>query len=162
MKIEYLRLDKAHEAFIKEMLHEALFVAKNAPKLPISIIEEDHMKKYYENWGRLGDLRIVAINNNEPIGASWSRLFNFENKAYGYVNDQTPELSIALKSEYRNNGIGTILLKKLMKENKKLGIKQISLSVDKLSPVMKLYDRLGFEIYADDRTAFTMLKKLAV
>ena len=47
-------------------------------------------------------------------------------------------------------------MKKLKSEN----FEQISLSVDKQNPAVNLYLRLGFEVVAEEGTAFTMLKKL--
>jgi hypothetical protein len=43
----------------------------------------------------------VADAGSELAGAVWVRLFTSELKGFGYVDDRTPELSIAVKQEYR-------------------------------------------------------------
>ena len=59
---------------------------------------------------------------------------------------------IALLTEYRNRGIGSRLLQKLMTEAASAG-KPIRLHVVASSPAVRLYERLGFRSTGDDAGA---------
>lgn len=146
--------------FLGEMLYEAIYFADENDKLPKSIISEPHLSKYIDGFGRNGDFAFVLIDKNELVGAVWSRLFAENEKSYGFVDEETPEFSIAIREQYRNREFGKHLLQKLFEKLKSQGFEKISLSVDKLNPAVRLYLRLGFEIIAEKGTAFTMLKKL--
>ena len=73
------------------------------------------------------DLGIVAEDNGNPVGVAWVRLM----KSYGYVDNDTPELSISLLPEYRGKGIGTVLLSELLDSLKMKNCRYVSLSVQK-------------------------------
>ncbi len=89
----------------------------------------------------------------------WVRLFTAENRGYGYVADNIPELSIALLPEYRNRGIGTDLLNHLI-ENIRDKFSAISLSVSSDNPARRLYQRLGFELIKEYEASLTMVKMM--
>ena len=106
------------------------------------------LSKAYEKWGRHGDIALVAFNDKtkEIIGAAWVRLFKKNDPSYGFVDKNTPDLAIAIKAEYRGKGIGTQLLKNLIRTLKENDFTAISLSVDERNNALRLYKRLGFEI----------------
>lgn len=56
------------------------------------------------------DFCLVADFRDKIIGTVWIRAFSEEIKGYGYFDDNTPVLVIALYKEYRNQGIGAQLL----------------------------------------------------
>jgi len=58
--------------------------------------------------------------------------------------------------EYRGKGIGTKLMKKILKELKNQGTDSVSLSVDPNNPAIRLYKRLGFEEVNKVGTSITM------
>ena len=97
-------------------------------------------------------------SNNQLVGAIWGRLLTGENKGIGYLDDRTPELSMAVKTKYRNQGIETKLIKAITFEYQKIGVEYLSLSVDKANSASNLYKRLGFEIIKETETAWTMRK----
>lgn len=143
------------------MLYESLFVPPGQPKFPKSIIENPDIKKYVDKWNQnQDDLAIVAICENELIGAIWGRKFKYEKRGYGYIDEETPEIGIAVKSNFRNRGIGSALLSQIENEYSKRGIENLSLSVDKLSPVKKLYERCGYTFFEEQGTAITMVKNI--
>jgi ribosomal protein S18 acetylase RimI-like enzyme len=115
------------------------------------------MAHYVAGWGQPGDLGVIAIDphTRQPAGAAWVRLLQGENRGYGYIDDATPELTIAVLSGHRNQGIGTQLLTELLR----LAAAQynaVSLSVWKENPARRLYERLGFVVVQEDDTAVTM------
>jgi GNAT superfamily N-acetyltransferase len=98
--------------------------------------------RYVKDWGRDGDIGFVAIDNT-PIGAAWLRLFSSADPGFGYVDDRTPELAIAVLPEHRGKGIGTRLLTQILEFAGDI-YPAISLSVRANNPVIRLYQRAGF------------------
>ncbi len=62
---------------------------------------------------------------------------------------------MALMPNYRSQGFGTELLSRALKET---DAKRpcISLSVARINPARRLYERFGFEIVEEDRDSLTM------
>ena len=61
--------------FLRKMLYLALYVPEGQPPFPKSILNHPDISKYIENWGTLkNDLALVAVINNEPIGAIWGMI----------------------------------------------------------------------------------------
>jgi ribosomal protein S18 acetylase RimI-like enzyme len=98
---------------------------------------------YAEKWGRIGDNGFIAVEHDQPVGASWIRLWNATNKGFGYIDDDTPELVVATIPSVRGRGIGTMLISILI-EDIRLSYSALSLSVRKNNPSVNLYERLGF------------------
>jgi len=141
------------------MLYEAIFIPEGQDSLPKEVIKEKSLSKYIENWGKdKFDIALVMEINHQLVGAIWGRLLTDENKGFGHVDDSTPELGMAVKPAYRNQGIGTQLIKEITSEYQKIGVDYLSLSVDKANSASNLYKRLGFEIVAETETSWTMRK----
>lgn len=107
----------------------------------------DIVKKYHQSWGRNGDKALIAFDNNKgnSVGAVWYRLFSSEERGYGYVSDDIPELGIALVKEARGKGLGTKLMNLIIEEAKRNGYKSLSLSVDVANTnAVNLYRKFGF------------------
>lgn len=91
--------------FLTDMMYKAIHIAENKPPKE-ELLNLPHIKKYSEGWGRQGDRALIAFNeDNLPVGATWYRLFSENQKGYGYVDDKTPELGIALTNKARSKGI---------------------------------------------------------
>ncbi|MFD2444610.1 GNAT family N-acetyltransferase [Bacillus sp. CGMCC 1.16607] len=151
------------EDFLWDMLYEAIYVPEGHPKPPRDILDDPKIQCYVKSWGRKGDLSFIAVDSkNTPIGAIWIRLFKEENKTYGFVNENTPILSMAVLSNYRGKGVGTLLLESLIKEAKLKGITAISLSVDPNNPALNLYTRFGFKKVGIDGTSWDMVSELQI
>ncbi|WP_233787963.1 GNAT family N-acetyltransferase [Dulcicalothrix desertica] len=148
------------EALLWEMLYHALYVPPGAKPLAKEIIYRPELARYIEGW-QTDDIGFVAVLESSfiPIGAVWIRLFNSQNSGYGYINDETPELSIAVLPEYRNQGIGTQLITHLLNNTKNV-YSAISLSVSLSNPALRLYQRLGFEVAAQLNDSLIMKKEL--
>lgn len=58
-------------------------------------------------------------------------------------------VDIAIAEEFRNRGVGSYLIRKLMNEAGALQ-KPLELSVFKSNPALRLYQRLGFSLVKDD------------
>ncbi len=135
--------------FLWDMLYEirSLRCVREGKTLPSrDVLQTPDLAKYVQNWGRKSDRAFIASNAQTPIGAAWYRLFNADNPGYGYINDRTPELAIALLPHSRNKGIGKSLLTHLLEQAKADGYEQICLSCDpKNDNALHLYQKLGFE-----------------
>ena len=116
-----------------------------------SVRQQPYLARYALNWGRIGDLGYVAsilqrrgcANDTSPIGAAWLRLWLGEDKGFGYVRDEIPELAIAVLPDYRGQGIGSKLLTQIL-DAAKINYPAVSLSVRANNPVLQLYERSGF------------------
>jgi ribosomal protein S18 acetylase RimI-like enzyme len=155
------RLTNEDEPFLWEMLYHALYVPEGRDPFPADIVHEPEIERYVLGWGRRGDQGFAAIerSTSRVVGAVWIRLFTAESKSYGYLADDAPELSIALLPEYRNRGIGTSLLNRLIHETRS-HFKALSLSVSTDNPAVRLYTRLGFEVVQQVGSSLTMKLEL--
>ena len=91
------------EPFLWEMLYQAIHVPDGRPPFSREVLNYPEIRRYVENWGLPHDLGLVAVEQTtrQHIGATWIRLLVGENKGYGYIDDQTPELTIAVARRYR-------------------------------------------------------------
>lgn len=146
--------------FLREMLEQAIYFPDESLKQEKLLELEPVLSKYFENFGRTGDLALVAVNGDILVGAIWTRLFAKEKGSYGFVDENTPELSMAIREDHRGQGIGTRLIDKLFEKLRDRGFRQVSLSVDKRNPALNLYQRSGFELFSEDGNAYTMLRRI--
>lgn len=151
-------LKKKELEFLKDMLYESIYIPENI-KNKEELLNSPSIKKYYKDWGKEGDTALIAIDkNNQAVGAVWYRLFDESNKGYGFVNNRTPELGIAVTKEARGLGIGTLLMKKIIQQAKEDGYKSLSLSVDpKNTSAVHIYRKLDFVDYCIAGTSITMI-----
>ncbi len=117
---------------------------------------EDPLSRYVDAWGRSGDTALIAIADFQPVGAAWYRLFQREHPGFGFVDEETPELAIAVVPSRRRHGIGTELLTALMEQARDEGFRALSLSVERDSPSVALYERHGFVTVGESGKAWTM------
>ncbi len=139
--------------FLRDMLHHAYYWRERVPGSLVS--------RYVRGWGRPGDTALIALENGFPVGAAWFRLFRAEEPGYGFVNEETPELAIAVVPSKRGHGIGDELLQALLAKAKAGGYGRLSLSVESGNPARKLYERHGFEAAIEGPDAWTMIASLA-
>lgn len=137
---------KDDEPFLFEMLFQSLFVENGEKAFLRAVLKKPEIARYVKNWGRRGDLGFIAetAETGEKIGAAWCRLPNGGDKGFAYLDDETPELGIALLPEFRGKGVGTALMKRLS-EAASQNYPAICLSVSPNNPAMRLYEKLGFK-----------------
>lgn len=161
MDITFCNLHNSESSILEDFLFSALFIPKGQPALDKSIIKSPELNKYIKNWGKnKSDIAIKATFKNETIALIWGRKFKENSPGFGYIDDYTPELSIAVLSPYRNKGIGTELIKKITESYRKIGCQKISLSVHKLNPAYGLYIRNGFTAVREIDDSIVMVRNL--
>jgi GNAT superfamily N-acetyltransferase len=148
-----------------EHLKQALFEAvswnpeRELPPYEFVIAHEE-LSRYHAGWGRRGDLGVIAEDGGQVVGASLCRLFTADDHGHGYVDDETPELAVAVWAGRRGEGIGTRLVEAIEDAAREAGCCQISLSVDGDNPARRVYVRLGYEELTVDEDGVRMLKQL--
>jgi ribosomal protein S18 acetylase RimI-like enzyme len=105
---------------------------------------EDPVFRYVRSWGRPGDAGLIAIEDGNPVGAAWYRLFRREAPGFAFLDEETPELTIAVVPSRRGRGFGEQLLSALLERARDEGYDAVSLSVEQGSPALRLYERFGF------------------
>lgn len=123
-------------------------------------IAHPELARYHEAWGREGDLAVIAESDGKVVGVSLCRLFTAEDHGHGYVDDDTPELAVAVWDGHRGQGIGTRLMEALEDLARGEGYGQLSLSVDADNPARRLYERLRYEEVSADEGGVRMVKEL--
>ena len=146
------------QSFLWEMLYQAIYIAPGSPPLPRSILQQPELAHYATDWGKPGDLGILAVLNEtaQPIGAAWLRLFAAEDPGYGFVAADIPEISVALLPDFRGMGVGTVLLADLIHTARPF-YPALSLSVSPGNPAQRLYERLGFHLIKQEGDSLTLM-----
>lgn len=134
--------------FLWDMLYEAIYTPPGAPRPERSIVRHPDGAKYLTNWGRAGDRAVIAVGGGgRRLGAAWMRVWTEGDAGYGFVDEQTPELSVAIVADQRGRGLGGLLLAALEDAAKRAGYDSLSLSVDPGNiPAWRLYGRQGYEV----------------
>jgi GNAT superfamily N-acetyltransferase len=125
------------------------------------VIEHPELARYHLGWGRPGDLSIAAEADGEVVGVAFYRLFTADDHGHGYVDDETPELGIAVADGRRGLGVGTLLMNELAERARADGVQRLSLSVDAGNPALRLYERLGYSEVSRDDGGVRMVLELA-
>ena len=142
---------------LQDFLYEAIFVPEGLPAPPKSIINQPELQVYITGFGtKKDDIGLVAEIDNKPIGAVWVRIMN----DYGHIDNDTPSFAISLHKDYRGLGIGTALMKEMLRILKDRGYKQASLAVQKTNYAVRMYRKTGFEIVDENEGEYIMLCRL--
>ncbi len=138
--------------FLRDMLRHAYYWRSRDTEFPIT--------RYVLGWGRRGDRSLIAIDDFHPVGASWYRLYTQDEPGFGFVDEETPELTIGVVPARRGKGIGSELLDTLLERARGDGFARISLSVEDANPAVGLYRSRGFETARQEDGALTMVADL--
>lgn len=138
-------LANGETAFLQEMLYVALAWRPGVELPPKEwVLEHAQVVVFHRDWGRAGDTALVAEEDGRPVGAAWYRFFTEAEHGEGYVDDETPELAIAVVDDFRGRGIGRRLMDEIHARARADGLTRISLSVDAENPAKRLYAALGY------------------
>lgn len=161
IEVEIRAISQEEFKFLFDLVYEAGYVPDGMERPPKSFVYEPAVSRYVEDFGRTGDIAHVLVDGHELVGGIWSRLFSGECRGYGFVDESTPELGMAIFDGYRGRGFGTRLMQQLIDDLIAHGFRKVSLSVDRRNPALRLYERFGFEVVRENGNAYTMLKCLS-
>ena len=162
MQVAFRRLNANDQAFLWEALYHAIHVPSGNDPLPKEIVNDPLLSMYAANWAkRSGDFGLIAESDGIHIGAAWIRCWDRTAQGFGYIDIFTPELSMSVLPQFRGRGVGTRLLRRLIADCRGRH-QQLSLSVSRSNPALRLYDREGFRVVSDeDPGSLTMVLDLA-
>lgn len=128
-----------------DLLHVALWDPPPAGLRPREILQHPAVRIYAEGWGLASDVGVIAQDaNGEIAGACWMRLVK-GGVGLGYVDDETPQLGIAMFPKFQHQGHGEPLMRSALEAARAHGYRQVSLTVHPENPAIRLYERCGFE-----------------
>jgi GNAT superfamily N-acetyltransferase len=111
---------------------------------------------YIDGWGRHGDTALIALEEGHRLGAGWYRLFRAGAPGFGFIDEETPELTIAVVPGRRGEGIGQALLRDLVQRAETEGHPALSASVERNHPEVAIFEQQGFETAVEDERSLTM------
>ena len=129
------------------------------PGLPTvdEAMEHPRLVIYHEGWGRPGDFGVRADVGDVFAGAAFARVFSSQEPGEGFVDERTPELSIAVEPSFRRRSVGRRLMDGLAGEARRTGFERLSLSVNNTNPAKRLYTAAGYTVHEDDGTSSIMV-----
>lgn len=135
------RAESGDEPALWEMLS---FAASMTEVDPVPVAQtNDYLASYVRGFGtREGDWGLVAERDAAVIAAAWLRLGDGSRGEHAVATPTEPELAIAARPEVRGQGVGSLLMTRLLAE---APFDAIVLSVRSTNPSVRLYQRHGFE-----------------
>jgi GNAT superfamily N-acetyltransferase len=115
---------------------------------------------YVDNWGRRGDTALIAMDAGHSVAAGWYRLFTAAAHGYGFLDEQTPELTVAVVPSRQGEGIGQELLAALLARALAQGFSGLSAAVERDHPERVSLLEQGFEPVSESGTTVTMRRGL--
>ncbi len=143
--------DRQDMRFLRDMLRHAYHwrIAEN-PDLPVF--------RYVQNWGRRGDGGVIAFAGPNVYGAAWYRLFPASMPGFGFVDEETPELTVAVVPSHRGHGTGGELLEALLERARADGFARVSLSAE--PGQTGFYEKYGFREHSREDGTVRMVADL--
>lgn len=155
------------EGFLWKMLYEAVHWGPGevGPKPPPEeLLADARLRRYVAGWGRPDDFAVVVrdAESGGQVGAAWYRIFPEDRPGYGFVDEATPEIALAVDPDRRGAGVGGTLLRAVMDAARAGGFRALSLSVRKSNhPALRLYEKSGFARLRDDGDDWVMRADLS-
>lgn len=127
------------------MLTYAATMARGGEREISKAKADPYLRKYVDGWGNSrDDIGLVARDANErAVGAAWVRIYRHD-KPYSLGASREPELSIGVMPDFRNMGVGSQLMTRLL-DLCRSRFGTVILSVRETNPAVRLYERLGFQ-----------------
>ena len=113
--------------------------------------------RYITDFGeKKDDIGLDAEVDKKVVGAVRVRIMD----DYGHIDNGTLSFAISLYKDYRGFGIGTDLMKEMLRILKDRGYKQASLAVQKANYAVRMYQKTGFEIVDENGEEYIMLRRV--
>lgn len=108
------------------------------------ILENNEFKHYTQLLPDRGDYGFVAERSQIPIGAVWLLFLPSTAPGYGFIDENTPELSIWVDASERGRGTGRKLLQRALRSARERSIATVSLSVEAGNKARQFYASENF------------------
>lgn len=150
-------MKKEEYGLLEEFLYQAIFQKDSENLIPREEIEKPTLRVYIDSFGeKPDDYCLCAEENGKVVGAVWVRII----PGFGSVDDRTPEFAISMLPEARGKGIGTELMRAMIRHLKVRGYEKTSLAVQKANYALRMYKKVGFEIIDENEEEYIMIHKL--
>jgi ribosomal protein S18 acetylase RimI-like enzyme len=148
--------------FLAQMLAHAMAWRPGSTPPPETTVRAS---RYVVGWPRAGDGGLVAEagvsgEGDRDVGAAWYRVMTADDPGYGFVDGDTPEITIGVVPSWRRRGVGRRLLVALLEVARADGHHALSLSVEHDNGARRLYESIGFESHEKVGDAWTMVVDL--
>jgi ribosomal protein S18 acetylase RimI-like enzyme len=143
LSLRFRPLTREDQDDLWNWLHIALWDPPPADLRPREVLDAAPVRIYAEDWGRAGDVGVVAQVDGVDAGACWMRLLPV-GVGLASVDEETPQLGIALLPEFQHQGYGRPLMQAALEAARDAGYKRVSLTVHPQNPAIRLYDSCGF------------------
>ncbi|MBR3823918.1 MAG: GNAT family N-acetyltransferase [Lachnospiraceae bacterium] len=154
MDIKIRKWKDGEQAFLEDFLYEAIFIPEGVEAPSREIIRLPELQVYITDFGkRPDDICFLAEVDGKVAGAVWVRVM----EDYGHLEEGVPSFAISLYKEYRNRGIGTALMERMIQELAERGYEKASLAVQKANYAVRMYQKVGFEIAGENEEEYLMM-----
>ncbi|RIJ44039.1 GNAT family N-acetyltransferase, partial [Clavibacter michiganensis subsp. insidiosus] len=82
--------------FLEDMLLASMDWRGDGSMTRERMLATPELAHYVAGWPRAGDVGVVAEAAGDPVGAAWARLSAEDDRGYGFVEADIPELGMAL------------------------------------------------------------------
>ncbi|MCA1679861.1 MAG: GNAT family N-acetyltransferase [Actinobacteria bacterium] len=143
------------------MLYEAAIRSDGARRRLEDVLADPGNARFVVDWGRPGDIGVIAEEGGEPVGAAWLRTHAGDEFAPGYAGEPVAQLAIAVVPTHRGRRWGRRLLEGLLEEADKNGLSEVQLTVGLANvPAVRLYESTGFSTILSDGLSARMRRVL--
>ncbi|WP_368833664.1 N-acetyltransferase family protein [Kocuria arenosa] len=91
-----------------------------------------------------GDFGWVAEAGNEAVGVVWAQHLPPDDPGDGFLDEDTPEVSLRVRDDWRGRGLGRALLRRVPDDARARRVPRMSLSVEADNDAKELYLAEGF------------------
>ncbi len=146
-------LHREEYSVLAEFLYHAIFIPEGIEPPPFSIIQQPELQVYLEDFGKHDDHAFVAESAGRIVGAVWVRIM----QDYGNIDAETPSFAVSLLPDYRGCGIGTALMRHMLRHLRKSGYRRASLAVQKENHAVRMYRALNFQTVRETEEEYIMV-----
>jgi len=152
----------------QKILNDMLYYAQKLDESDKTIKDIPQLEIYHNFYGLTRkDLGLYAMRDAQVCGAIWCRKLNKEHNSNGFIDEETPVVQIAVKPEFRGQGIATFMMEQFLQEVASQH-KNVSVSVSDTPKSKKFFEAFGFqevaeikrESYLDKTPCIVMTKAL--
>lgn len=147
----------------RPLLREATLANMNwdEPRFTFEDVDDSpEISHYFSSFPSGRDFGLAHESEGVVKAVAWLVFLPADDPGYGFVDAETPELSITTLAAWRGQGIGTTLLSELLNQARSRGIGGISLSVEDGNRARHIYERAGFHVLGRNGGSDTMFISL--